>query len=441
MTGQSNGPVREHRAIDTSNNPTASVADNTTHPVTAAAEQVLALNAIEQWYRGTARKSVFHLDGPAGTGKTRLAQMVPPMLGLSWCSTAGGPGVQTAAYTGKAVYALKKKGCVNARTIHSMIYACSTVDHSAQIEYLVRLGGSRYQAELARLQREHGTKRTTLRRDSTLRSADLLILDEVSMVDSRMLNDLLSFGVPILVLGDRSQLPPIHGEGALTGGRPDAVLTEIHRQALDSPVLALATDVRLSTDSRFGVPFGTHRGDVSIEELAAFDQVICWTNAKRWNLIEKIRQYHERPAGVPVAGDRVMCLRNDSQLGIFNGQQFVVFGDERTSDPRTVRLNLVDADAGAMDSVICWLDGFTPAGLASRERTAGIASMTFANAITCHKAQGSEWGSVLVIDQSHGLVRGEMKRGKSEEEARREGRRWLYTAITRASKSVTLAAA
>ena len=73
--------------------------------------------------------------------------------------------------------------------------------------------------------------RFLLNEQSLLRDADLLVLDEVSMVGHEMAADLLAFGKPILVLGDPGQLPPIKGEGAFTRGEPDVMLTEIHRQA------------------------------------------------------------------------------------------------------------------------------------------------------------------------------------------------------------------
>ncbi len=65
-----------------------------------------------------------------------------------------------------------------------------------------------------------------------VRDADLIVLDEVSMVGPEMAPTCWPFGKPILVLGDPGQLPPIKGEGAFTNVEPDVMLlTEIHRQA------------------------------------------------------------------------------------------------------------------------------------------------------------------------------------------------------------------
>ena len=70
------------------------------------------------------------------------------------------------------------------------------------------------------------------------------------MVDAELARDLMSFGVPLLVLGDPAQLPPIHG-GGFTDAKPDAMLTEVHRQAQDDPMVAVDGDPRRqSADAR-----------------------------------------------------------------------------------------------------------------------------------------------------------------------------------------------
>ena len=82
--------------------------------------------------------------------------------------------------------------------------------------------------------------------------AKLIVLDEVSMVGEEMARDLMSFGKPILVLGDPGQLPPIQGEGAFTKDAPDIMLTEIHRQASESAIIRLATMARQGQPIGFG---------------------------------------------------------------------------------------------------------------------------------------------------------------------------------------------
>ena len=93
-----------------------------------------------------------------------------------------------------------------------------------------------------------------LNEQSIVRDAELIVLDEVSMVGEEMARDLLAFGKPILVLGDPGQLPPIKGDGAFTRDAPDVMLTEIHRQAGESAIIRLATLARQGQP----IPYGEH---------------------------------------------------------------------------------------------------------------------------------------------------------------------------------------
>ncbi len=268
--------------------------------------------------------------------------------------------------------------------------------------------------------------------------ADLIVLDEVSMVDSQMASDIESFGVPVLVLGDPEQLPPIGGAGHYTSERPDVLLTEIHRQALESPVLALATRIRLSRDEYLGVRPAEHEV-ASVSRAMTADQVLCWRNATRWKLTERIRTKLERPAGLVTPGDRIMCLVNNKKdLGVLNGQQFDVLD---VKDCWHLLLREC-GESGGERWIEVFPDGFNAAdeaGLKGRRAFRGdVMAATYANVVTTHKAQGSEWDSVYVIDETPAMMAQEMRRS-GEAFAIAQARRFLYTAVTRARESVTLA--
>jgi exodeoxyribonuclease-5 len=167
--------------------------------------------------------------------------------------------------------------------------------------------------------------------------------------------------------------------------------------------------------------------------------VLCWRNATRWKLIERMRAKAGKPAGVPVAGDRVMCLVNNKKdLGIFNGQQFEVL------DVNGDALLLAEIGADGPDR---WISAF-PEGFAGLTGEATLkdrrafrgttGAFTFADAITVHKAQGSEWGSVYLIDETP-LMISQMARRQGQRAAELEARRWLYTGCTRAKDTLTLA--
>jgi hypothetical protein len=97
------------------------------------------------------------------------------------------------------------------------------------------------------------------------------------------------------------------------------------------------------------------------------DQIICWRNATRWSLIEKIRAKLGRPAGQVVAGDRVMCLTNNRTMGIFNGQQFTVM-DARPG-ALGPELELMDDD-GDVRRMLAHSDGFQ--GRVAQDQAKGL---------------------------------------------------------------------
>ena len=181
--------------------------------------QEQALQAAADWLKARPGQSgtppVFRLFGFAGTGKTTLARHI---------AEAVDGEVKYAAFTGKAALVMRNKGCDDASTIHSLIYRT----------------------------RESGNEQPSfeLWDEAPASKAKLIVIDECSMVDAELGRDLLSFGTPLLVLGDPAQLPPIQGGGFFTNAEPDAMLTEVHRQAQDDPIVRMSMDVREEPPAR-----------------------------------------------------------------------------------------------------------------------------------------------------------------------------------------------
>jgi exodeoxyribonuclease-5 len=425
-------------------------------------QQLDAINRAVKWYgtTGRPRQRVFRLFGFAGTGKTTLASEIAERLGVA-------DSTVYAAFTGKAVNVLRSKGAEPASTVHSLIYTPTDKSRERLKALQTELAGMVDPGERKRLEREVKAEEARLREpdftlnpSSSLGFRKLLILDEASMIDADLADDIESFRVPVIALGDPMQLPPVGDRGrngkpvrpAYMTDNPDVMLTEIHRSALDNPVTRLTLDVRQATeegDTRRAIR-GLHVAP-DVDGLLAADQILCARNATRWNATRSLRGALGRPDGEPVPGDRVVILANNREHGVYNGQLMTV-DDVRPAKGRAKGRLLVTAtdDMGEVYTLRAWARGFLGTkedeGYAREHaRTADVA-MTFANVLTVHKAQGSQWGHVAVIDESPswwGLTLATARAagvpdGLAYQRAAHESGRWLYTAVSRASERVTL---
>ena len=392
-----------------------------------SSQQAEAMAAVKAWVKEPDHQ-VFRLFGYAGTGKTTIAK--------EFASTVGGQ-VLYAAFTGKAVMVLQSKGCWPASTIHKLIY----VPNDKCTEKLEEL-------ELALIEEENRDPRDetliaqlrddilaesdrakqpsfTRNPDSDLKDTSLLVIDEVSMVGREMAKDLLSYGTKILVLGDPAQLPPVGDKGFFINREPDFLLTEIHRQAQGSPVLHLADLARRGRELPEGATGDSQvvpKGHLTIADVAEFDQIIVGTNKARRDINRQVRQHLGRKTHLPEAGDKLIALRNNYERGILNGSLWEVLYVQHQGDDKIWMQIKGEGGAQVVTAFTHHFEG--------REREIRPWDMKlyehfdFGYAITCHKAQGSQWGRILVIDESWCF--------------RADSRKWLYTAITRAAESVTI---
>ncbi|GAA2608504.1 ATP-dependent RecD-like DNA helicase [Dactylosporangium fulvum] len=386
-------------------------------------DQHAAVDRAVNWY-ATRRRLFFRLEGAAGTGKSSTVRQIADKLARG--STA------YIAPTGKAAAVLRSKGCTDAGTIHSAIYAPAG-ERTAQIRALeTQLAAIPMWQTKEREKLEQAIAKVkaqpiwTLREPSKAfggRKPNLLVLDEASMVDDRIFADLLSFGIPVLALGDPYQLPPVAGQAHWQSGQPDALLSTIHRFGDTAPLIDLATALRNGRPApRWNGTAGQTRNAWTPADLARYDQVIVGRNQTRWHIIEQLRDAAGREPGRPEPGDRIMVLRNDPDHDVVNGQQATVL-DAYEGDEGDWALT-IRTDDGA---VLPWpVDGRGFHGQAGqdeakRDRDSGLIAATFAQAITCHSAQGSQWPRVAVVDEASAF--------------RQAAASWRYTAATRAEQA------
>lgn len=364
-------------------------------------QQSEAIKAIMAWHKEPSSQQVFRLFGFAGTGKTTLAKEVDASINGD---------VLYAAFTGKASLILRQKDCDGATTIHSLIYK-------------------------VKQDPETGKRTFSLNHDSDLKRADLLIVDEVSMVGEKLAKDLLSFKTKVLVLGDPAQLPPVKDEGFFINSEPDFMLTEVHRQARDNPIIQMSMDIREGRGlaiGDYGQSSVLKRNSVSEDDIRALvtgaDQVICGMNKTRVSYNNRLRQLKgmigKKEPWHPISGDKLICLKNDHGLGLFNGGMWIADKVKSGFDALNIDVSSLDEERASMTVSVpeCFFNG--------TEKTADWRELrnhqqfTYGWAITCHKSQGSQWDNVVIFDESGAF--------------REAQRNWLYTAVTRAAQKVTV---
>lgn len=363
-------------------------------------QQSSAIDQAAKWLKEK-NTPIFRIFGYAGTGKTTLAKSLAETVNkVCFCS-----------FTGKAALVMQKSGCSDATTIHSLIYETVQDEETGKTEFV-------------------------LNPRSDAGSADLIVVDECSMVDEDLGKDLLSFKTPILVLGDPAQLPPVKGGGFFTDHEPDIMLTEIHRQAKDNPIVHMATEIREGRSLDYGT-YGESR-IISATELKQepdivvnASQILVGKNITRTRYNRRLREIKGFTGTMPQKDDRLVCLKNFRPQKLLNGSLWIVseVAEKKTGhiEDNCIKLWILSEDQPGRKAELVtvrreFFDG-DPSEIDWKELR-GTQEFDFGYALTVHKSQGSQWDDLVLFDESLSF--------------RESARRWLYTGITRASQKITI---
>lgn len=377
-------------------------------------DQKLALENLLNWYDSKAGQFIT-LGGYAGTGKTTLIAILRQKIKTIDKKIK----VAFVSFTGKAAMVLKTKLEENKTinegdfvgTIHSLIYSPIVNDKK----------------EITGWKKKEAVEQ------------DLIIIDEASMVSELIWTDLLSFNRLVIAVGDHGQLPPVEGRFNLMEN-PVLKLTSIHRQAKDNPIIKLSILAR----EMGKIPNGVYgkgikklsRSEVWVqqeveEELGNYTSnmmVLCGLNKTRVGLNKFIRNKLGFEGEEPFVGDKVICLRNNHSVGIFNGMTGVI--------------NLIESkDENWWETEIEMIDGLYYSGLIAKDQFGLENGMNFTHkrgkylkgdlfdfgyALTVHKSQGSQAKKVILFEERFFRMTDD------------EWRRWLYTGVTRAEKELII---
>jgi len=387
-----------------------------------SSEQENAVAAIERWLQGDQRQP-FVLTGYAGTGKTTLlAYLIEHTFDdATFCTV-----------TGKAMNVLKRKlPGARCRTIHNLLYLPLGDGALRRVLDVLRQKPDDPEA----LKEYHQIKRGNVGftdREEAEDDADLglIVVDEASMLSEKMLMDLRRLGRPLMLVGDEMQLPPVKAASIFGILTPDARLTQVHRQALESPIISLATAIR-EGDNATIERFPRLKYDFTMAMRA--DKIICHANRTRHNINRMYRKNLGFTSEFPQKDDRLLSVRNGSNYRWVNGAECLNIDDV---DPnlhpgsRIFDMNVAYEDrkpepvSGYLFEAISNYRECHGLQMAFGEMDQNLRSFDYGYCLTVHKSQGSEWDKVYLYDDARRWMQGSAYA------------QWLYTAVTRAKEKL-----
>lgn len=395
------------------------------------------------------------LSGAAGTGKTTVLKKLQEQLSMP---------VIYLTPTGKAAVRVTEQSGSSCQTIHSALFS--------EVDELESEDGGKVELRFSEPKPPEGCYRGTL-----------VVIDEASMVGEDLARILREQVIDIaqakiLWVGDHEQLPPVKSNWGADLQNPHGKLTEVHRQALGSPVLELATRIRQGSSESFQnwgekavkIDRATVDGGVNWLLEGGDKTLLTFLNNTRKVANLSYRNKKEYPMGDLVKGETLLVTMNNHNLGLMNGET-VVIADieenekltkalktrvklvtiERTHRGRTypvsfycfpqifdqdtkdkpdskmvaeVRSRLYDAEQ--YEEIRQDTGWDTHEIYAAREILRGkVLQCTYGYCLTVHKSQGSQWKEVGYI--AGGFFR-KMKSSDPD-----YWKRLYYTAVTRAS--------
>jgi len=374
---------------------------------------------------------VYRVGGYAGTGKTHLLCKLRSEIDIF----NGRINVAYATFTGKASSVLKVKLTENnaiksndyVGTIHGLIYVPKT-KYDKRLKTHVIIGWK------------------LVNHDEFF--YDIIIIDEGSMVSKEIWTDLIKFGVPIIVVGDHGQLPPVSAKSFSLMTHPDFILEKIHRQAEDNPIIQLSAFVRKNgyipdntvwSPGVFKIPW-EHKKTQRIWNDVDHNQhitVLCGFNVTRCALNKSIRTRLAYKKDTPYPGERIVCLRNNHDIKLMNGQigtLLWLMPEEKDLYRITVEVD------GELHPYECMAHTITFGQVAYTiygedqetkelrdyvgDRGYQLDYFDFGYCISVHKSQGSEWNKIILFEQ------------RTRHWDDDYYKRWLYTGITRAKEKL-----
>lgn len=390
--------------------------------------------------RVKAGKRVVTLSGAAGTGKTTILDHIRREL----------DDVVVCTPTNKAAQVLLSKG-IEAATFYKRFYILEEQGRQAKPRFiscrrtLETFAANKFDDPSRWIEFENKLP------DGKRAFAKRIIVDEASMLTTRAVTEMLSMCETLILVGDRHQLPPVgdseNPAGYFASIKPDAELTEVLRQAEGSLILQLANEIRQGSTRVDKMLRHFEPQDTFADWMRKEARILAFTNRERQRINMLARRLRGTDSGIPVPGDRVIVTNNYSD-DFINGTEALVTAFNWDGQRDKAYIGLKAGDASINTSMR--MSSFIEDQVSSYQEELGenlrrdtdeenLLELTYGYAMTAHKAQGSEWPAVAVMDQRSVLRKVAMSDRRSGMPPDEYVRRWLYTAVTRARRDLTFA--
>ncbi len=392
-----------------------------------------------------AGKDFITLSGFAGTGKTtvltELRRHIQPTKRVAFAS-----------FTGKSASVLRDK-----------VVAADA--YKKKMDYIGTIHGLMYRPIVVKKFSESKNdwiETVRFKKQDTI-DFDIILVDEASMVGSKIFEDMMEFGVQIVACGDSFQLPPVadkDSEPLLSN--PDYTLEQVHRVAQDSSIVKLAHAIR----TKQYLPIEPYRDD-EIRIVSYFDGgremlenieydsetvTLCFTNAVRQSINFGYRHKKDFKSDIILYPfEQIVCLTNNPTLGMMNGERFSVEFLSPPFDQPTVNVTVERQDGNYQECYVHnTIKKFGKKNAVYSRKKYGkqqpyrrkspttdsepdpmVIDADYGYSMTVHKAQGSEFKNVFLVDSG-------IFKGISKSKGNDDYLRWLYTGVTRSSDKLTI---
>jgi exodeoxyribonuclease-5 len=384
-------------------------------------EQIYCIYDLERWWNSK-DKQLFQISGSPGTGKTTIIRYFIERLRLK------PENVLFVAYMGKAVSVMQRNG-LPAKTIHSAIYDYKEkIARDEEGKIILKPNGKPKLIHSFEL------------KDHLSKKIKLIVVDEASMVERKVAEDLMSYEKPVITLGDLNQLPPVFGDPYFLNN-PDVVLTQIMRQAEGNPIIWLSQEILKGHPLKYGT-YGNssviRKADINAFQFKESDIILTGTNRLRFNINNFCREQIKKINHLeyPNIGEKMICRKNnwsqsiDGGIFLTNGTcGFVDYIYRDSFNSKSMRMDFrPDFSKKIFKNVeFDYKHLYETPGNTEEENPFNFYydKMEFGYAITVHTSQGSSYPNVLYLHE--GFMRDP-----------EDNKKLMYTAITRASESCTV---